>query len=121
VVSYEPMPKSFQVLQKNIVENGYATRVDARQVACSHATGQVAVASVAGMYVVDSAAGAQSIECVRLDQEELPEPDIIKIDVEGHEPAVLRGLAGVLGARDPIIVLQLNEYWLRRRGGFSGQ
>lgn len=35
--------------------------------------------------------------------------DFVKIDVEGHEPAVLMGMENILGRSDPIICLEINE------------
>ena len=42
----------------------------------------------------------------RLDCLDLPPPDLIKIDVEGHEAAVLRGAAGLLARHQPLIVME---------------
>lgn len=40
----------------------------------------------------------------------IPSPDVIKIDVEGFEPRVLEGLAGTIREKRPIIVLE--HIWL---------
>lgn len=42
----------------------------------------------------------------RLDDCGLPPPDLIKIDVEDHEPAVLRGAAATLAAHRPAILFE---------------
>lgn len=41
-------------------------------------------------------------------------PDVIKIDVEGHEVKVLRGLAGVLARHRPLIFLELHPGRIRK-------
>ena len=49
----------------------------------------------------------------RLDDLDLPDPDLVKIDVEGHEAAVLRGGRQRLGRSRPLIVLE--SWYLRDR------
>lgn len=122
VVGYEPRPQSFRLLEKNIAENGFDDHALGRKVACSDAAGHVPMVQTAGMFVVDHAsADAQETECVRLDQEKHARlPDLIKIDVEGHEPAVLRGLEGVFARCNPLLVLELNGYWLERNSNTTG-
>ncbi len=121
VCAYEPMPRSFEIITRNVRENRFGPRVAARNVACSNSRGHVPMLAAANMYVVDrTSASATSIECVRLDEEDLPLPGLIKIDVEGHEPAVLQGLSGVFARCNPILVLELNEYWLKRNSAAGG-
>lgn len=64
----------------------------------------------------------QRVEVVPLDDLEL-RPDIIKIDVEGRDAAVLRGLERTIAAHLPYILLEYtpeftreSERWLRERG-----
>lgn len=39
---------------------------------------------------------------------EIPPPDLIKIDVEGHEPEVLAGAQAVISAHQPIVIADYN-------------
>ena len=50
--------------------------------------------------------------CVKLDEENIPAPDFIKIDVEGHEPQVIDGMKKILINGNPIIMFEINKYWL---------
>lgn len=51
--------------------------------------------------------GSVVVQCRRLDSyDNLPPPDIIKIDVEGHEPEALEGMARVLGEHHPWIIVE---------------
>ena len=52
------------------------------------------------------------VQCRRLDSyDHLPPPDLVKIDVEGHELAALQGMARVLSEQHPWIVVE--DKWHR--------
>lgn len=55
-----------------------------------------------------ASAGAVSVPTMRGDDVPAPAPAIIKIDVEGHEGAVLRGLARTINASRPIILCEFS-------------
>ena len=121
VFAYEPNPSSFELLAKNVVENGFSDYVSASNTACSNTRGRIPMTLTSGMFVADThAADARFIECVSLDEEDLPTPDFIKIDVEGHEPAVLEGMSGILRTGRPIILMELNGYWLSNNSTTTG-
>ncbi len=54
----------------------------------------------------------EKVLCRRLDtvarEEDLPLPDVIKIDVEGAEALLLRGAAGILSEQGPRLVIELH-------------
>jgi FkbM family methyltransferase len=52
--------------------------------------------------------------------EELPKVDAVKIDVEGYETHVVRGLHGTLSAWKPLVIAEIMEGHLRRAGS-SGE
>jgi hypothetical protein len=74
------------------------------------------------MFVVGHSVGSQQemVEAVRLDDLIEDTIDFVKIDVEGHEPAVIRGMTSILSRDQPIIVSEINEYWLRNCSQSSG-
>jgi FkbM family methyltransferase len=49
------------------------------------------------------------VEVTTLDAYELPELSLIKIDVEGHELAVLRGAARTLAKHRPVVIAEVKE------------
>lgn len=114
VISYEPLPKSFDLMVRNIKENDFESIARTINAACSNVTGEIPMMLASQMFIVDkNSKDTIKIPCVRLDEashERLP--DLIKIDVEGHEPAVLEGLERVLQRCSPLLMMELNEYWL---------
>lgn len=115
VLSYEPMEKSFRFLVKNIAENKFEKIVSTANVACAHVTGLLSVAVASNMIVAD-AGGELQIECVALDDQVNGHIHICKIDVEGHEPQVLSGMQKILSESRPIIITEMNAYWLSKAG-----
>ena len=47
--------------------------------------------------------------------------DLIKIDVEGHEPAAIEGMRQLIARSHPVIVSECNEYWLQSCSNTSGR
>lgn len=50
----------------------------------------------------------ETVTTLRIDALDLPKPGVIKVDVEGHELAVLRGAEGYITAFRPPMVLEAN-------------
>ena len=114
VHAFEPMPENYQILGKNIAENGYMHIINARDVACSNVSGVIGMQAFSGMFVATQDSNARSMSCVRLDDLDIPKPEFIKLDVEGHEPAVLEGMSRFLEESDPVVLLELNNFWLEK-------
>jgi FkbM family methyltransferase len=116
VWAYEPNPKMFRVL-----EAGARGNVTVSPVALSNENGRATlrVPRTAKGYSNQGASlnhrkvgadyGEVEVETRRLDDEGLRDVGFIKIDVEGHEFAVLEG-AGALIARDrPTLLIEIEE------------
>ncbi len=56
-----------------------------------------------------SEAASTHVEMKRLDDFEISDCSFIKIDVEGHEEAVLDGAAALIAAQRPVLMVELNE------------
>ena len=75
--------------------------------------------AVAGLQVRPDENNLTRIETVSIDQliaRGLDPPDIIKIDVEGHEFEVLKGARKLLLAKKPLLSLELHPGLLQQRG-----
>lgn len=106
VVAFEPYPPNLDQLRQNLARNGDGGRVmdvalsDARETLTfdgpespevGHAIGTISEASNPDGYPVETRTADRLVK-----EGQLPQPTVIKVDVEGSEPRVLDGMTGVL-------------------------
>lgn len=121
VHAFEPVPRLARVLARGLA----GKNVVVHPVACSNTHGKTTLrAPVAGLgrstiearnALVGMKDPSQPIdifdvETVRLDDLGLPDPAFIKIDVEGHELAVLEGAERLLARARPALLLELVDH-----------
>ena len=111
VISFEPSSQTFRLLEYNAA---LVSNVRCHNFGLSDADGEANFAihpSNRGANQISTTveAGGERVRLRRLDGVEGLEGDIklIKIDVEGHEPAVLRGAEALIRRHQPIIVFEL--------------
>lgn len=105
VVAVEPHPGTLEVLRENVAFNG-CQNVEVLGLAFSDRTGSMALAfnengshrqrqsdAVSAVHTVQATAGDEALR-------NSPVPTVVKIDVEGHEFAVLSGLKQTLSSSD---------------------
>ena len=117
VVAFEPGPDNLTTLRKNVAQND-ASQVMISPCAVSNTDGtdQLLLAEYSGGHslVTQSieAAGSMTVNTVTLDtfvrDHHARQPDVVKIDVEGAELAVLEGMRMLLDERRPTLVLELD-------------
>lgn len=135
IVAFEPLPPMQQWLRRNY------PKLDLRTVALSDGNGLATIrypkgnfswatlAATNDLSLADAKIEELSVPLRRLDEFEFPNVGFIKIDVEGHEEAVLRGAERVLDQKPNLLIevedrhnpgapLRLREF-LRERG-YSG-
>jgi FkbM family methyltransferase len=120
VLAFEPVLRNFVQLQRNAHLNGF-DHVAAWNIALADSDGTALfnnspnptwgrLASVDGEGTANNE--KTTVTVARLDsiveREALPLPDLIKIDVEGAEAAVLDGATGVLSKARPILLIELH-------------
>lgn len=92
VIAFEPSPKAFRLLAKNLHGMG-----EARQLAVADRPGKLFFEECAQLNLSHLAERGIEVEAVTIDS--LAErPTFIKIDVEGYEPTVLRGATQTMKA-----------------------
>jgi FkbM family methyltransferase len=122
VVAFEPNPKMFDDLRRRIGPGVTALpyalsdrsgtgelRIPRRRKGFSNQGGTLSHGSLG-----DCAFGAVAVEMRRLDELDPGDVGLIKIDVEGHELAVLRGAAGLLARCRPVLIVEMEEKHLGR-------
>lgn len=108
VVAFEPSPRNLPVLRWHVARNGCANvRVEALAVSAETGTARFTASTGSGTGRL-AESGTLEVRTIRLDEfvgAGGPMPDVMKIDVEGAELAVLRGAEGVLRDARPAILL----------------
>jgi FkbM family methyltransferase len=123
VIAIEPMPQNLQALYAGIRYNGFGN-VQVFPFAASDSSGLVAMGcdedSSNGIVRVGGDDGGAStvVPAHRLDTilAALDRLDVIKIDIEGHEPIAWQGLAGLLQRFKPVVFLEFSPVAIRGNG-----
>jgi len=125
VIAVEPVPTTRALLAANAARNGLMERVQIFAGAVSDSVGSLSVAVPAGesgQASVHPDAGAElesfTVEATTLDALIGEQPvRFLKIDVEGHEPAVLRGAARALrSGQIEFVLVELASVVMDRSG-----
>jgi FkbM family methyltransferase len=132
VTAFEPFEENAGLLERSIRENGFGDRIRLERAAVSRASGGLRLTfatetlNSGGAFVVTDGrtiAGhaVRDVRGVALDDLPLPRPiAFIKMDVEGAEPLVLEGAAGLIAADRPVILSELHADQLARVSGRTG-
>jgi FkbM family methyltransferase len=124
VLACEPHPRLARKLRSNLALNG-AERVAVVEAAIGERPGVVDLAIAppeepnqgrATLRPLTSEDWRSTrVPCVTIDalatELDLPFVSLIKIDVEGHEPAVLSGATMVLREHQPVLIFEYSDYW----------
>jgi FkbM family methyltransferase len=126
VVVFEPVPDSYRRIREHLELNGFADRVMVRNIGVGDAAGELTLATAPegrGLATADERVHrklAESGEDVQvftvpvnsLDNEivsgPLPDPDFVKIDVEGMEFDVLKGMRETISRCKPRLYIEIH-------------
>jgi FkbM family methyltransferase len=122
-VAVEPSAIAYALLAENL-RRGQVDNVIARQVACGPAAGTLSMRQswhhLEALPAAEAGADAVTVSMQSVDQlcSELGfRPDLVKIDVEGYELAVLAGARAELSRSRPPLFLEIHPGRLRQLGG----
>jgi FkbM family methyltransferase len=112
VVAFEPLVAVRAELASLVAQAGLTDRVAVRGEALSDLFGQGRMTSGwhSALARLGAGEGGERVAVARLDDLDLPPPDVIKIDIEGHEARALEGARATIEKSRPLIVL---ESWYR--------
>jgi FkbM family methyltransferase len=130
--AFEPCDANADLLERSIAENRFGDRVVFRRAAVGQASGTatltfpVETLNTGGAYLLRDGttplAGNQQrqIPIVALDDQQIARPvKLIKMDVEGAEPLVVRGARRLLAQDRPLILSELHPVQLERAAGVT--
>jgi FkbM family methyltransferase len=120
VIAVEPNPDNVQLLYRGLLFNRF-TNVEVLPLAASDRRAVFSLSGRSNTNLEDArgpdAAGA-FVQSVALDDMlgDLPRLDLVKLDVEGHEPQALRGLDRLVGRHRPTLLTEFNPRCLGQQG-----
>jgi FkbM family methyltransferase len=120
VYAWEPAPANAAAIRRNVAINGFENVVVEERAASDHSgRGRLQIVddqSWSKLEEYGQHPGTEEIldvELVALDDVvaagEVPPPDVVKIDVEGAEIAVLAGMEAILREHRPAVICELHE------------
>jgi FkbM family methyltransferase len=110
VIAFEPNHENIQILRRNIQYNNIKN-IECLEIAVGDLCGKVSFDPGAdtGLGKI-STAGKIQVECRTLDSlmDSLSKPQLIKIDVEGAEAAVIRGASRLIAEIRPVLFIEMH-------------
>jgi FkbM family methyltransferase len=113
VVAVEPNPDNLQLLYRGIVLNGFENV----EVVAAAASDRRRIFSLTGGTSNTHLIGARApveggffVQSLVLDEAlgDMPRLDLVKMDIEGHEPRALAGMARLVGRHRPTLLVEFN-------------
>jgi FkbM family methyltransferase len=132
VYAFEPFDPNADLLERSIAENRFGDRILFRRAAVGAATGEATLTfpretlNSGGAYLLRDGAApltgnlTRTVPLVALDDLPMDRPvRLVKMDVEGAEPQVLRGARRLLHEDRPVVLSELHPTQLDRASGAS--
>ncbi len=120
VIAFEPNPDNVQRFLQGVLANGLE-QVSLHPFALSDRAGIFSIRGGSNTYLTRSQIGGRLVQSFTGDSILKHEPriDLIKLDIEGHEPLALNGLQETLRRHRPLLLCEFNPRCLRDNLGQS--
>jgi FkbM family methyltransferase len=118
VIAVEPNPENVQMLYRNVAFT-HAANVEVFPLAASDRRTVFSMTGRSNTHLVPpreaALFGGDFVQSVALDDlfGDLPRLNFVKMDIEGHEPAALRGMRKLLARHHPTLLVEFNPRCLR--------
>lgn len=103
---FEPVEQTLEQLRRNLDANGFVASI--HEIALSDREGETAMVADGPLGRARLGEGRLRVRTARLDDLDLPQPTVIKIDVEGAESLVLRGMPELMRRHKPILIIEIH-------------
>lgn len=130
IVAIEPVPETFDRLDRNIALNRIQNVITVPQAVGDYiGTTVVRLGEDSGFSSIEVSSDEDSDQSIGNDRllkvtittvddicerHDLKQIDLVKVDVEGYEEFVFRGMRRVISRNHPIIVTEMEDHWHRR-------
>lgn len=109
VISYEPSKQNIECIKTNVPQG-----IELREKAVADFVGEAEFHQAGkncgdGKLCREGVKSSYKVPVVRLDDENLYEVDMVKIDTQGWELEVLKGMLGIIKQQRPWIMIEINE------------
>ena len=126
IVAFEPQRANYAELERNLARNGIEN-VSPFRCGVSDSDGHAHLDVVGsnarsggGTHHLSSDGAGEDVTIVALDafvaDRKLPPPSVVLMDIEGHELAALKGMAGLLATHKPTLYVEVHRRQLESRG-----
>ncbi len=137
VISFEPDVENFKLLQMSRIYNGFETRIQPHQLAVSDRNETILLTGVGNndnsgakvtsndretlaQFTQSPYSNFQTIQAVQLDSFLAnTKIDLVKLDIEGHEPFAIQGMLNLLKQNQPVILVEFAPISLTHIGKTS--
>ncbi len=134
VLAFEPVPQNVSRLRENVALNGLESTISVHAIALSSEGGTAEITlredfagggEVGNAAIVIADGQDQVFATVRVPLARLDDLfpsiasgqiDVMKVDIEGHEDQFLRGAQSTIAHHRPVILMEMNRWFYRRRG-----
>lgn len=121
VIAVEPNPENVQLLYRNIAFS-QAANIDVLPLAASDRRAVFSLTGRSNTHLVSARGAADGggtfVQSIVLDEmlADLSRLNFVKMDIEGHEPAALRGMRRLLERHRPVLLVEFNPRCLGVQG-----